>query len=59
MVDKLLHVWNDVEFVLGVISYLKNDDERQAIIDYINTGEDVTAENITLLSLHVANERKN
>lgn len=55
--DKLKAFYSDKDFVVGVISNVKYDDDRQAIIDYMENGEDVSVENIILLSLHLKNER--
>lgn len=48
----------DKDFVGGVISNTKNDEDRQNIIDYIQNGDDVTAENVILLSLHLKQEHE-
>lgn len=55
--DKLKAFYPDKDFVIGVISNAKYDDDRKAIIDYMENGEDVSVENIILLSLHLKNER--
>ena len=43
----------DKNFVGGVISYTKNDEDRQKIIDYIQKGDNVTVENVILLSIYL------
>ncbi len=55
--DKLKAFYPDKDFVVGVISNVKHDDDRQVIIDYMENGEDVSVETIILLSLHLKNER--
>lgn len=55
--DKLKAFYPDKDFVVGVISNVKYDDDRQVIIDYMENGEDVSVKNIILLSLHLKNER--
>lgn len=55
--DKLKKYHNDKDFVCGVVSNTQNDEDRQTIINYIDNSEDVTIENIILLSLHLKNER--
>ena len=55
--DKLKAFYPDKDFVIGVISNAKYDDDRKAIIDYMENGEDVSVENIILQSLHLKNER--
>lgn len=49
--DRLREYYDDKDFVSGVISNTKNDDDRKTILDYMDNGEDVTVENIILLSL--------
>lgn len=56
--NKLKEFHNDKDFVVGVISNTKHDEDMQSIIDYIDNGEDVTVENIILLSLHLNQNRK-
>ena len=56
LIDKLFDILDDDDFVLGVVTNAKNDENRQKIIDYIDNGDDVTVENIILLSLHLGNE---
>lgn len=55
--DKLKAFYPDKDFVIGVISNAKHDDDKRSIIAYIDNGEDVSVENIILLSLHLKNER--
>ena len=56
--DKLNSFHHDKDFVVGVMSNAKHEEDRKTIIDYMENGEDVTVENIILLSLHLNNERK-
>ncbi len=55
---KLKAFYPDKDFVVGVMSNAKHDDDRQVIYDFMENGEEVTIENIILLSLHLCNERK-
>ena len=55
--DKLKTFYPDKDFVVGVISNVKHDEDRQAIIDFIDNDEYVSVENIILLSLHLNNKR--
>lgn len=57
LVKKLFAVWNDAEFVCGVISNLETDEERQAVLDYIKDNDGASAEDISLLALHIDIER--
>lgn len=57
--SKLLEdISKDPEFILGVLNDLKNDEENQMVIHYIKNGNDVSFENIILLSLDINLKRK-
>jgi hypothetical protein len=57
LTEKLKTISNDPDFILGVLSNAKDNEDRQSIIDYIDLGVNVTYENILLLSLKLGNER--
>ena len=57
LVEKLRSIWNDKNFVIGVLSYLKNDEERRKLIEFIDSNDDVTSEQIDLLSLNIGQSR--
>ena len=57
--SKLLEdISKDPEFILGVLNDLKSDEENQMVIHYIKNGNDVSFENIILLSLDINLKRK-
>ena len=58
LIEMLVDISDDDEFVLGIMTDLETDAERKIVIDYINNGEDVTYENLILLSLHLNNKRE-
>jgi hypothetical protein len=55
--DRLKAYYPDKDFVCGVISNTKNDEDRLKIVDYMDNGEDVSVENIILLSLDLNQKR--
>ena len=57
LIDKLLAIWNDTEFVVGILAYLENDEERQMMLDYIAENEKVSTEELVLLSLSIDKQR--
>ncbi len=58
LIDKLKLFWeNDEEFIIGVLADLETDLERQQVIDYIDSGENVTYESIILLALELEQSR--
>jgi hypothetical protein len=50
-------IWDDKEFVVGVMNDLETDEERQVVIEYINGNKEVTTEEIVLLSLNIDQNR--
>ena len=58
LIEKLKTVSEDKDFLVGVISNAKHNDDREAIIEYIDKGEEVTYEQILLLSVWLSRERK-
>lgn len=59
LVEKLRAIWNDKEFVIGVLSHLKDDEERGKLIEFIDSNDDVTSEAVTLLALDISQARDN
>ena len=53
LVKKLYTIWDDDEFVLGIICDLDDDYERKFVLDFIKTTDDVTPEQIILLALNI------
>ncbi len=43
---KLVEIWVDVEFHIGVLVYLKNDEERQQVLDFIQSEKDITSDDV-------------
>lgn len=43
---KLVEIWDDVEFHIGVLVYLKNDEERQQVLDFIQSEKDITSDDV-------------
>ena len=57
--NKLQEIHHDKDFVVGVMSNADNDEDRQTILDFIESEKDVSVEDVILLSLHLLNERNN
>lgn len=57
LVELLSEIWNNNEFIIGVLNSLENDDERKEVIEFIESNEDVTTEQIDLLSLEISSSR--
>ena len=54
--DKLKAVSEDKDFILGVLLDAEAEEDQQTIIDYIDKGEDVNEQNVTLLSVFLFNK---
>ena len=57
LLNKLKAFHDDKDFVLGVLCNAPNDEDMQTIINYMDNGDDVTIENLILLSLELGNNR--
>lgn len=57
LVKKLRDIWNDKEFVIGVLSHLKDDKERGEIIELIDSNDNAKSEDVVLLSLDIDRSR--
>lgn len=51
LISKLQTISDDREFLLSVINTVRTVEDRKTVINYIDTGENVTYENVILLSL--------
>ena len=59
LLELLSEIWDDSDFIVGVLNSLKDDDERKEIIEFIENNDDVTSEQIVLLSLDISQSRDN
>lgn len=59
LIKKLKTVSGDEDFLLSIINLARGADERMAIIDFIDNGEDVTYENLLLLALTMYEKHEN
>lgn len=57
LVDKLLAIWNDAEFVAGILAYLESDAERQTMLGYIAENDNVAPDDLALLALFIDKQR--
>lgn len=48
---KLRDYYDNYDFVIGMMSNVIDDEHVQMIIDYMDYGEDVSVENIVLMSI--------
>ena len=57
--EMLQKIWDDTDFIVGTLNSLKDDAERDEVIEFIESNDDVTSEEITLLSLDISQSRDN
>lgn len=57
LIEKLKTISEDKDFIVGVVSNAKHNDDREAIIEYIDNGENVDYEQLLLLSVWLSQER--
>lgn len=57
LISKLKGIFYNKDFVTGVLSNATHPDDRKTLIEFINNGQDVTPENIILLSVHLDQNR--
>lgn len=58
LIEKLKTISEDNDFLVGVVSNAKHNEDRETIIEYIDKGEEVSYEQILLLSVWLGRERK-
>lgn len=55
LIQQLRKVWDNFDFVVSILSYLKDDVERKLLSDFIESDTDVDSEQITLFALDIEN----
>lgn len=53
LVEKLRNIFDDHEFVLGILAFVDTESDRKTLLDFINTGKDVDIETVTILALEL------
>lgn len=54
---KLKEIYDNEAFIIEVLAYADNSEDQQTILDFIETGEDVTDETISVLAMDLADAR--
>ena len=55
--EKLKALYNNRDFVLGVMCNAPHEDDMKTVLEYMEKGNNVTCENLILLSLELGNKR--
>ena len=51
LIRLLKTIFNNFDFILGVMSEVKNEEDKKDLINYIKSNPNITAEEISLISL--------
>lgn len=57
LVERLKQFSSDNDYIIGVLLDVYNEDDKQALLDYIENGTDVSYENVILYALELGQER--
>ena len=57
LVERLKQFSSDNDYIIGVLLDVYNEDDKQALLDYIENGKDVSYENVILYALELGQER--
>ncbi len=57
LIDILFSIWDNKNFVLGVVCNLETDEEAQSMIDFIRSNDGLSTDDILLKSLFINRDR--
>lgn len=57
LIKKLYSIWDDREFVAGVVSFLDEEFEMKQVLDHIEANEDITPSELLLIALSIDKDR--
>ena len=57
LIEKLYSIWDNKDFVLGVISPLDEEFEMKQVLDYIEANEGITPSELLLVALSIDKDR--
>lgn len=59
LIKRLRSVYNDDNFIIGVLSYVwESEEDQQTIINFIDAGEDVDDETVIVLAMNLCDIRE-
>lgn len=58
LVTALKKVYDDREFIIGVLSRTQHDDDKKKILNFIEVGEEVDDETVMVMAIELNRERK-
>lgn len=57
LIKRLEELWDDKEFVIGTMSDAHTEEDRVALLDFIEQGENVNIETVSVLAIRLGNRR--
>lgn len=57
LIKKLYSIWDNRDFVAGVVSFLDEEFEMKQVLDHIEANEDVTPSDLLLIALSIDKDR--
>lgn len=57
LVNKLRKLFDDIEFINGILVFVDNEADQKKLLDFIHRGDDVTVETVTVLALELNETR--
>ena len=58
LIKLLKTIFNNYDFILGVMSEVKDEEDKKDLINYIKSNPNITAEEISLISLEYLNKAR-
>lgn len=58
LIRLLKTIFNNYDFILGVMSEVKNEEDKKDLINYIKSNPNITAEETSLISLEYLNKSR-
>ena len=55
---KLKEIYDNDDFILAVLTYADNDEDRQTVLDFIEAGDDVDDETVSVLAMDLSDARE-
>lgn len=59
LAKKLKTVYDNDNFILGVLTYADNEEDQKKIIEFIDKGQDVDDETVMVLAMDLSDARNN
>lgn len=59
LVRKLKEIYDNDDFIICVLSYVDNEEDQRRVIEFIEAGDDVDDETITVLAMDLCDAREN